>query len=377
MVGGFLGSGKTTVIARLARWLSARGLRVGLIMNDQGANLVDTTLLRSQGFATEEITGGCFCCRFNSLLDAARKLGEGARPDVIIAEPVGSCTDLIATVSYPLRRLYGEDFTVAPVSVMVDPIRALRVFGLAPGANFSDKVVYIYMKQIEEADLVVIGKSDLLDQAALTALRAAISARFPGKQILSVSARNNLNLEGWFESLLRKEQRGTTTLDVDYAAYADGEARLGWLNSATVLKSRRAFDPNVLLRDFAVTLQGRLRAAKAEVAHLKATLKPDSGLGEVGIINLVRNDFAPEAGLRLEEPATGGELILNLRAEAPPEVLEAAFRDTVGAITAAHPGLKTKVDHFECFQPGKPVPTHRLYEEPAAKPGASASVAKA
>jgi len=58
MIGGFLGVGKTTAVAKLARRLSAQGLRVGLITNDQGKNLVDTALLRSQGFATEEIPGG-------------------------------------------------------------------------------------------------------------------------------------------------------------------------------------------------------------------------------------------------------------------------------------------------------------------------------
>ena len=156
MIGGFLGAGKTTAVAKLAKHLSNQGVRVGLITNDQGQNLVDTAMLRSQGFATEEIPGGCFCCRFNSLVDAANKLTEQSRPDVFIAEPVGSCTDLVATVTYPLRRLYGENFTVAPVSVLADPIRAMRVFGLEKGGNFSQKVLYIYKKQLEEADLIVL-----------------------------------------------------------------------------------------------------------------------------------------------------------------------------------------------------------------------------
>src|ERR1043166_2242686 len=110
MIGGFLGAGKTTAVAMLAQRLTGQGLRVGLITNDQGRNLVDTAMLRSQGFATEEIPGGCFCCRFNSLLEAAEKLTASNRPEIFIAEPVGSRTDLAATVTYPLRRLYGDDF---------------------------------------------------------------------------------------------------------------------------------------------------------------------------------------------------------------------------------------------------------------------------
>src|ERR1043166_5935792 len=144
MIGGFLGAGKTTAVGKLASQLTGRGYRVGLITNDQGRNLVDTAMLRSHGFPTEEIPGGCFCCRFNSLVEAAGKLSSESRPDVFIAEPVGSCTDLVATVTYPLRRIYGDRFTVAPVSVLVDPVRAARVLGLESGGSFSEKVLYIY-----------------------------------------------------------------------------------------------------------------------------------------------------------------------------------------------------------------------------------------
>jgi len=121
MLGGFLGAGKTTAIAKLARWLSDKGLRVGLITNDQGSQLVDTTMLRAGGFPVEEIAGGCFCCRFNSLIEAAERLTANNRPEVFLAEPVGSCTDLVATVTYPLRKIYGDAFSIAPLSVIVDP----------------------------------------------------------------------------------------------------------------------------------------------------------------------------------------------------------------------------------------------------------------
>ena len=129
---------------------------------------------------------------------------------MFIAEPVGSCTDLVATVTYPLRRLYGENFTVAPVSVLVDPIRALRVFGVEQGGSFSEKVLYIYNKQLEEADLVIISKCDLLDEARLESLRAAIAARFPGKEILAVSPREGIEsgARGLRRSPVRSRPRG-------------------------------------------------------------------------------------------------------------------------------------------------------------------------
>jgi G3E family GTPase len=318
-------------------------------------------MLRSQGFATEEIPGGCFCCRFNSLVDATTKLTTQSRPDVFIAEPVGSCTDLIATVTYPLRRLHAENFTVAPVSVLIDPIRALRVFGLEKGASFSEQVLYIYDKQIEEADLVIISKSDLLDAARLGALRAAIALKFPGKEILAVSARDGTNLDTWFARITNDEQAGGKAMDVDYQVYADGEARLGWLNCTVLLDARKGFDSEKFLKRMAKEVQKRFQARTAEVAHLKMTLSPNSGrLDEIAVVNLVRNDFIPEISLRLESPVTDGQLIINLRAEAAPDVLGTVVREALTASAGAFPTMKATLDHLEHFRPGKPSPTHRF-----------------
>jgi G3E family GTPase len=359
MIGGFLGAGKTTAVGKLARQLTDQGLRVGLITNDQGRNLVDTAMLRSQGFATEEIPGGCFCCRFNSLVDAAQRLTEANRPDVFIAEPVGSCTDLAATVTYPLRRMYQDQFTVAPISVLLDPIRAQRVFGLAKGGSFSEKVLYIYQKQIEEADLVIVSKSDLLDDAQLNGLKAAITAKYPGKEVIFASARTGKNLDLWFSRVVDAKQSARTAMKVDYGIYADGEALLGWLNCTVQLRSTKAFDANKLLTQMATEIQKRLK--KSEIAHMKMTLSPDGDLsGEIAGINVVRNDIVPELSFELDSPVKSGQLIINVRAEAAPNVLGKAVREGLEAAQKKFPTLKATVDHLEHFRPGKPTPTHRI-----------------
>ena len=359
MIGGFLGAGKTTAVGKLARQLTDQGLRVGLITNDQGRNLVDTAMLRSQGFATEEISGGCFCCRFNSLVDAAQRLTEANRPDVFIAEPVGSCTDLAATVTYPLRRMYQDEFTVAPISVLLDPIRAQRVFGLAKGGSFSEKVLYIYQKQVEEADLVIVSKADLLTDSQLNALKSAIVAKYPGKEVIFASARTGKNLDLWFSRVVDASQSARTAMKVDYGIYADGEALLGWLNCTVQLRSTKAFDANKLLTQMATQIQKRLK--KSEIAHMKMTLSPDGDLsGEIAGINVVRNDIVPELSFELDGPVKSGQLIINVRAEAAPDVLGKAVREGLEAAQRKFPTLKAIVDHLEHFRPGKPTPTHRI-----------------
>src|SRR6201993_1246423 len=160
MVGGFLGAGKTTTLARLARHYTGRGQRVGLVTNDQAQDLVDTTSLRAQGFSVEEVAGACFCCRFDDLVDKVGRLQEAERPDIILAEPVGSCTDLVATVVQPLRDLYGDRFEVAPYPVLFKPSHGLRILRNEAGTGFSPKAAYIFRKQLEEADAIAINRID-------------------------------------------------------------------------------------------------------------------------------------------------------------------------------------------------------------------------
>ena len=357
MVGGFLGAGKTTAMLRLAGHLTERGQRVGLITNDQSQGLVDTSIVTSKGYPVQEITGGCFCCRFNSLTDAADRLTRDARPDVFLAEPVGSCTDLRATVQYPLRRLYGNDYRVAPLSVLVDPTRAARVLGVEPGAAFSPKVRYIYEKQLEEADLIVINKSDLVSAAQRDALAQALSSRFPQAEVLTVSARTGENLEEWF-GRLSGTLAARPAMEVDYDVYAEGEALLGWLNATCRLSSSAPFDGNRLLERLADDVRNRLAGAGIEIAHFKMTLAPDTG-ADLAVLNVVRTDTRAELPHCLAENLTEGELILNLRAEGDPKELRSVAMAGLQTVTGEL-GVATTVDHMEHFRPGRPQPTHRI-----------------
>ena len=96
LAGGFLGSGKTTAIIGAAKYLMAKGLRVGVVTNDQGKYLVDTSFMRFSNLPTVEVTGGCFCCNYDDLNQRLDELIAAAHPQVIFAESVGSCADIVA-----------------------------------------------------------------------------------------------------------------------------------------------------------------------------------------------------------------------------------------------------------------------------------------
>lgn len=363
MIGGFLGAGKTTLIQRFAKYLDERDHKVGLITNDQGAGLVDSALGRSNRFPVEEISGGCFCCRFNSLIDAATNLTASNRPDVFLAEPVGSCTDLVATVSLPLQKIYGDDYSVSPLSVLVDPIRAGQILGLEEGRNFSENVTYIYRKQLEEAEFIVINKLDLLDEEKCQTLREGLAKEFPDARIFELSAREGTGCEEWFEAVLNSEMDSKRFLDIDYDRYGEGEALLGWLNATVEIKTDGSgvdeFDGNELLEKIAKSLRIALDEVDAEVAHLKMTLNPIGDPYELAAINLVRGNSEPELSHRLYEPIDDGELLLNIRAEVDPDTLERAADQALEQAIAIDGGMLFRIAHLEHFRPGMPTPTHR------------------
>src|SRR5204863_8380332 len=196
MIGGFLAAGKTTTMARLARFYTGRGQRVGLVTNDQAQDLVDTNSLRAQGFSVEEVAGACFCCRFDDLVGKVGQLQGSERPDVILAEPVGSCTDLVATVVQPLRDLYGDRFEVAPYPVLFKPSHGLRILRNETGGGFSPKAAYIFKKQLEEADAVVLNRIDDLSPQAVEELAGLVAAQYPGVPVLRLSAKTGEGFAG-------------------------------------------------------------------------------------------------------------------------------------------------------------------------------------
>ena len=361
MIGGFLGAGKTTAILKLAEHLAGQGLKVGLITNDQSVGLVDTAMLGAHGFPVQEITGGCFCCRFNSLVDAANELSKHTRPDVFIAEPVGSCTDLKASVSYPLRRIYGEDFSIAPLSVLIDPVRASRVLGIESGKAFSSKVIYVYKKQLEEAEQIVINKIDLLTPVRRTALREALAREYPNAALFEVSARDGAGLTAWFDAISACDLGCDPSMEMDYELYAEGEALLGWLNCTVSISGSAPVDGNALVRQLASSIQSNVQE-QGEIAHLKMTLSPGGRESDLAVLNLVRSDHVPEMSHELDGAIESGELIINLRAEADPQTLHDVVTRALARTMDTLPGWRHSVDHEEHFRPGKPQPTHRLAE---------------
>jgi hypothetical protein len=336
-VGGFLGAGKTTLILAAARILASRGLKCAAILNDQGGDLVDSAYVESQGVSAGEVSGGCFCCRFSDLMSVAEQL-QALSPDVIFAEPVGSCTDLSATILQPIKRGFGERYRLAPLTVVVDPARA---------ADLEDQNMgFLFERQLAEADLVVFNKCDRHTQFPELAVT----------EVRYVSAVSGEGVAAWLDEILGGLLPvGGKVLEIDYAQYARAEAALGWLNWSATLRLSPALSPAALVGPWVDLLQQSLSSASACVAHLKVFDRTPNTYLRAAVTN------------NTDEPTVEGDLTASPEVEHAPRVnLRAVMdagelRNLFSRALASLPGERAD-ERLQCFSPAAPRPERRYGE---------------
>ncbi len=359
LVGGFLGAGKTTLLCETARLMKQRGLIAGLVTNDQAPELVDTAFLKHDEAKVAEVNGSCFCCNFNGMIEAMENLKKEAEIDIIIAEPVGSCTDLSATIIQPLKHMLQRDLVVSPLTVMADPLRLADILN-GGHAGLNPKTAYILKKQLEESDIILISKADILTPGELNQLKEKSAIRFPDAEIKSVSSVTGEGIEEWIMEVLSRNDSGNHLAEVDYDIYAEGEALMGWLNCTIELSGLRA-DWNKFARQFLSNLSRQLDHMNASVGHVKLILESGRGFitgnltgsGEtINFRNQAENDLH-------------ATLTLNARVEMNPEILETIVKEAFQSMVTNDITYQFKT--LRSLSPGRPVPTFRFDHVVASK----------
>jgi G3E family GTPase len=335
LLSGFLGAGKTTAIEQACRLMKNQNIAV--ITNDQGATLVDGQRFLHLGVPSREVTGGCFCCNYNTLEENIQALTRANIPaaavraqkltntpaattsrnpatagntPIVFAESVGSCTDIIATVLKPILDRHPE--WQPTVSIFADATQLNN--------NTADKSVrYIYDKQLEEAQVLVITRGETLTNKE----KASIKTRFPDKIILFHNSYNEADIQRWLDTLAALPPRPELkSLDIDYDIYAEGEARLAWLDQAVTADSEKA------AHHLIETIDNKLKKENYPVTRLKWWL-------------------------------TQNTLLINARVQTDPQTLQQLVASAITETNAQH---QTNIQTLtlKAFQPGYPKPQHRM-----------------
>ena len=351
-----MGAGKTTAIAKLAAHYVDQGKTVALVTNDQAYDLVDTHTLRSKGFQVGEVPGACFCCNFDDLVETVDSLSQENVPDIVIAEPVGSCTDLVATVIEPMKNLFGDRFELGPFVVLLKPEHGKKILGSEKRRGFSPKAEYIFLKQLEEADAIVINKMDKLTEQEQTDLMQQVNERFPAIATIHASVREGTNWEQVTPLFDQPPRQRNEMMPVDYEIYADGEAEMGWFNCKIDAGSEQKFSLDDLALQLVESIGTKITELGCEVAHLKVI---GQTINDAAVANLVNSGGVAELSLASEIKTLQAELLVNARVAASPEQLEATVSKAAQTI-GEQLGLSLQLSNVQSFRPGKPTPTHRV-----------------
>lgn len=352
LIGGFLGSGKTTAIVNACNSLIAQGKKVAVITNDQGNQQVDTNYLQRLNIPSSEVANGCFCCNYNSLEENIAKFTTTLFPETIFAESVGSCTDLVATIAKPFA-LFHPEFRVV-ISVFAD---ASLVYSIIKGtSSFIDEPVrYIYQKQLEEADVLVMNKTDLLLPAELNELMQVIGESYPSKTILYQNSFNVSDIENWLGTISNyTAATSRQSLDLDYDIYGAGEAALAWLDKKIAIHSVRPVAIQIAIQ-LAASIREKIKAAGYTIGHLKFLVSDEHQVKKISYTTSGREtDLSGEVS-----PAKHVSVLINARVQTTPALLQNLVEQAI-----LETGMSTEsrilTESENSFQPGYPKPLHRI-----------------
>ena len=152
VIGGYLGSGKTTLVNHLIR--DANGLRIAVLVNDFGDVSIDADLIQGQEGSVLSLAGGCVCCSFGSdLVGALKTVAQRTpQPDLILIEASGVGLPLAIARTAKLV----ADLSIQAIVVLAD---AQSVQVQAQDRYVGD----IVLQQLREADLLLLSKTDGVD----------------------------------------------------------------------------------------------------------------------------------------------------------------------------------------------------------------------
>lgn len=179
IIGGFLGSGKTTAIQRISKQLSDAGNRTAIIVNEIGEIGLDGETLKSPGIMTQELTSGCICCTLKiSMQYTLQTLEEEFRPDVVIIEPTGIAFP--GQIREEIEAMGLSELSFTPVVTLVDPGR----FGTE-----AKEIPRFIETQVKEAEILGINKVDVAPAEIVIATEKMLTELNPEARILKFSAK--------------------------------------------------------------------------------------------------------------------------------------------------------------------------------------------
>ncbi|MEG2175179.1 MAG: GTP-binding protein, partial [Oscillospiraceae bacterium] len=272
VVSGFLGAGKTTSMVALSDVINAKFSKACVIANDLGAkNLVDAKFSKACGCDTTELTGQCICYQTENLVDRLRRLMDHEHYDLVMSDIPGCGVGALEHVYHKLDKEYPNEFELAPFMVVADPERLRAIMPEKADLNLPQEMNYLFSAQLQEADLIVLNKIDLLTAAQTEECLQFLKGICPDAAVFAISAKNRTNIDQ-VANYIMSHHAQLKTIDIGYGGseFIAAEQKLSWYNRQIYAKiCCKTFDGNEFLEDLVESIRDKLKQHHRNVPHLK------------------------------------------------------------------------------------------------------------
>ncbi len=351
VVSGFLGAGKTTTMIALGEYMDKNHGHIGLIANDLGANLVDTNLTQTSGCTVEEIASGCICYQMDNTIDKIRRLKDRDGCVFVMSDIPGCGVGALDHTYHRLADDCADWITLSPFMGVVDPERLRMLLPEKADINLPEELVYLMKLQLEEADLVVLNKTDLLDEDEIARDVAFLEEACPDVPVMAISALEKTGIPELADYLTTHTSALKNFSVRDDEKFAEAETKLTWYNRRMFFKTLDGgkIDCNAVVDDIIENIRMGLIERKRNVPHLKTFAT--AGVGDFNKCSLIGVDYDIEHTQLFIRDHKKFSMIINARAVCESRPLARIVDDAIDDACEKY-GLDVQVFFTECFGMG-------------------------
>lgn len=351
VVSGFLGAGKTTTMIAMGSHMDKTYGKVGIIANDLGANLVDTNLTQTSGCTVEEIASGCICYQMDNTIDKIRRLHDRDGAIFVMSDIPGLGVGALDHTYHRLADDCADWIELAPFTVLVDPERIKMLLPDGDDINLPEEIRYLMQLQLEEADLVVLNKIDLIDAEEIGRDIAFLREACPDIPVMAISALTGEGVGELCEYLQTHETMLKNFSVRDNERFQEAEKTLTWYNRRMFIKQNgdEKIDMNEVIDEFIEGIRMGLIERKRNVPHLKTFAT--AGAGDFNKCSLLGVDYDIEHTQPFLRGHKKMSMIVNARAVCESRPFARIVDDALDDICDRY-DLDAQVFFTECFNMG-------------------------
>ncbi|WP_035218279.1 GTP-binding protein [Desulfatibacillum aliphaticivorans] len=182
---GFLGTGKTSLLLKLAEKAQSLNKQTAILVNEVGEIGVDNQIMKQLGHNVWEMLGGCVCCSLaGDVIGTLEKIDREFQSDVVLLEPSGAADP--KNLMNVLADYQGVPFESLTKVGLIDSLRVEMLMAVA-GPLIDSTLTH--------ADMILITKADIASEEELNLAREVALSHLSGESVFAINVREEISQE--------------------------------------------------------------------------------------------------------------------------------------------------------------------------------------